>query len=82
MVASDYWTSNPGSRERVPGIGKLYPVLTPDEAARAIVHGIQRDRKLVVVPFLMRLTYLQHTLFPGLVQWLVTRTGYRRPLSS
>jgi short-subunit dehydrogenase len=82
VVTSDYWASNPGSRERVPGMGRLIPELTPDEAARAIVRGIERNRKLVVVPFLMRVTYLQHALFPGIVQWLMTRTGYRRPLSS
>jgi hypothetical protein len=63
-------------------MGRLIPELTPDDAARAIVRGIERNRKLVVVPFMMRMTYLQHALFPGIVQWLMTRTGYRRPLSS
>ncbi|MBA3259345.1 MAG: SDR family NAD(P)-dependent oxidoreductase [Gemmatimonadales bacterium] len=82
VVATEYWASNPGSRERVPGIGRLIPEVTPEEAARAIVRGVERNRKLVVVPLMMRLTYLQHALFPGIVQWLMTRTGYRRPLSA
>ena len=42
------------------------------------VRGIQREQKLVVVPFMMKLTYWQHALFPGIVQWLMTRTGYKR----
>ena len=79
VVESPYWGHNPGSRERVPRMGKLVPELTPEAAAVAIVRGIKREQKLVVVPFLMKLTYWQHALMPGVVQWLMTRTGYRRP---
>ena len=73
-----YWDHNPGSRERVPKMGRLVPELTP-RRRRAIVHGIEREQKLVVVPFMMKLTYWQHAVFPGVVQWLMTRTGYTRP---
>lgn len=79
VIQSDYWAHNPGSRERVPKMGKLIPELTAEAAANAIVRGIDREQKLVVVPFMMKLTYWQHALFPGVVQWLMTRTGYRRP---
>ena len=78
VVESDYWNHNPGSRERVPKMGTLVPALTTEAAARAIVRGIEREQKLVVVPFMMRVTYWQHAIFPGVVQWLMTRTGYRR----
>jgi uncharacterized protein len=78
VVQSPYWEHNAGSQERVPGMGKLIPPLTPEAAARAIVRGIEREQKLVVVPFMMKLTYWQHAVFPGVVQWLMTRTGYRR----
>lgn len=78
VVESDYWDHNPGSRERVPKMGTLVPTLTNEAAARAIVRGIERERKLVVVPLMMRLTYWQHAIFPGVVQWLMTRTGYRK----
>jgi short-subunit dehydrogenase len=79
VVRSSYWEHNPGSRERVPKMGRLVPDLTPEAAARAIVQGIERERKLVVAPFMMKLTYWQHAVFPGVVQWLMIRTGYRRP---
>jgi short-subunit dehydrogenase len=79
VVQSPYWEHNPGSRERVPKMGKLIPELTSQAAAKAIVRGIEREQKLVVIPFMMRLTYWQHAVFPGVVQWLMTRTGYTRP---
>jgi uncharacterized protein len=78
VIQSPYWEHNPGSRERVPKMGKLVPELTSEAAARAIVRGIEREQKLVVVPFMMKLTYWQHAVFPGVVQWLMTRTGYTR----
>ena len=79
VVRSPYWEHNPGSRERVPKMGRLVPELSPEAAAAALVRGIERERKLVVAPFMMKLTYWQHAVFPGVVQWLMTRTGYVRP---
>ena len=78
VVSSGYWAANPGSLERVPKMGKLIPELTPEEAAAAIVRGVERNRRLVVIPFMMRTVYWQHAVFPGVVQWLMTKTGYRR----
>ncbi len=77
-VESPYWQNNPGSRERLPKMGNLVPVLTTDQVGEAIVNGVQKNKKLVVVPFMMKLTYWQHAVFPGVVQWLMTKTGYRR----
>lgn len=78
VVTSDYWKNNPGSRERVPKMGKLVPEVTPEQAAEAIVDGVQRNKGHVVIPFMMKLTCWNHALFPWAVQWLMTRTGYRR----
>lgn len=81
VVRSEYWENNPGSRERVPKMGNLVPAVTAEAAARAIVRGIQREQKLVVIPFMMKLTYWQHAVFPGVVQSLMTRTGYKKRTS-
>ena len=78
VVTSDYWKNNPGSRERVPKMGKLVPEVTPEQAADAIVDGVERNKRHVVIPFMMRLTCWNHALFPWAVQWLMTKTGYRR----
>lgn len=77
-VDSPYWKNNPGSRERVPGIAKfLVPVLSEQQVARAIVSGIRKNKRFVVVPKMLKLVYLLHLFFPWLVQQLMTRTGYR-----
>lgn len=77
-VRSTYWSHNPGSHERIPRIGRLVPPLEPHQVGDAMVAAVRDNRKHVVIPFMMRLVCLQHALFPGLVQWLMTVTGYRR----
>lgn len=78
VVDSPYWKNNPGSRERVPKMGNLVPVLTTEQVGEAIVSGVKKNKKLVVIPFMMKSTYWQHAIFPGVVQWLMTKTGYKR----
>lgn len=78
VVSSPYWENNLGSRERVPKIAELIPEVTPEQAANAIVRGIERNKRLIAIPFMMKLIYWLHAVFPGVVQWLMTKTGYRR----
>ena len=78
VVDSPYWENNPGSRERVPKMGNLVPTVTTAQVGEAVVRGIKRNRKLIVIPFMMKMTYWQHAVFPWAVQWLMTVTGYRR----
>ncbi len=78
VVRSPYWEHNPGSRERVPKMGNLVPELTPEQVGDAIVKGVEHNKRLVVIPFMMKMTYWQHAVFPRVVQWLMTKTGYRR----
>lgn len=77
-IDSPYWEHNPGSRERVPKIACMIPNLTPEQVGRAIVKGVRRNKRLIVIPFMMKVIYLQHFFFPWVVQWLMTVTGYRR----
>jgi short-subunit dehydrogenase len=81
VVNSPYWEHNPGSRERVPKLAKLIPELSPEEVAQAIVRGVERNRRTIVIPFMMRLFCELHAVFPSLIQWLVTKTGYRHSAS-
>ncbi len=80
VVDSPYWENNPGSRERVPKMGNLVPVVSTDQVGAAIVKGIRKNKKLVVIPFMMKMTYWQHAVVPWAVQWLMTITGYRRSI--
>ncbi|AFJ03727.1 short-chain dehydrogenase/reductase SDR [Methylophaga frappieri] len=78
VVESEYWQHNPGSRERVPKIAKMIPNLTPEQVAKAIVKGIEKNKRRIVIPFMMKTVCWQHFMFPSVVQWLMTVTGYRR----
>jgi short-subunit dehydrogenase len=73
-----YWETNEESRERLPKIAKLIPVLTSERAAQALVKGVERNAREVVVPFMMKQVYIQHALAPRVVEWLMRTTGYRR----
>lgn len=77
-VDSPYWQTNAGSDERIPKIANLIPVLTNDQVGNAIVNGIRKEKKLIVIPFMMKIIYWQHALFPWAVKWLMTVTGYRK----
>ncbi len=76
-VETPYWAHNPGSRERIPKIGKMIPVLKPEEVGNAVVAGVRANKRLIVIPLMMKVIYVQHALFPWVVQWLMTATGYR-----
>jgi short-subunit dehydrogenase/ketosteroid isomerase-like protein len=79
VVETPYWEHNPGSRERIPGIGTfLLRTLTPEEVGEAVVSGIRRRKRLIVMPFMLRVIYTQHALLPWLVRWLIDVTGYRQ----
>jgi short-subunit dehydrogenase len=79
QVESPYWENNPGSRERIPRIGRLLlRTLRPEEVGEAVVAGIRANRRVVVIPFMLKIVYIQHYLFPWLVQWLMNVTGSRR----
>lgn len=77
-IDSPYWAHNPGSQQRIPKISDYIPALTPQQVGKAIVTGIRRNRGLVVIPFMMKVIYLQHFFFPWIVQWLMIMTGQRR----
>jgi len=78
MVKSPYWEHNPGSAEREPKMAVLIPKLTPEQVGAAVVCGVERNKELIVIPFMMKIVYLQHALFPGIFQWLMTKSGYKR----
>lgn len=78
-VSSPYFEHNAGTEERIPRIARLYRTLTPEEAADALVRGIERGSREVISPATMRLTVWLHRLWPRAVSALVVRTGARRP---
>ncbi len=78
QTSSDYWANNPGTWERRPRVADVLRVVSPEEVARAVVDGIEGNRREVVLPFLLRVFFAANGMAPRLVEWLVTRTGRRR----
>jgi len=77
-VSSTYFEHNPNSEERLPGITKWIRTLTPDEVAGAMVDGVEQDRRMIVIPLLLKLVFAFHGVAPGLVNLVMRRTGWRR----
>jgi short-subunit dehydrogenase len=77
-TSSDYFNTNRDSEERLPRVARLIPTLSPEQAAKAIVRCVEREKRLVVVPLTLRLFFAVHTLVPAPVEWLVKRTGWKR----
>lgn len=67
-VETPYWQNNPGSRENLPQTDpRLVPVLTSEQAAEAIVDGVEQKRRFVVKPGIFRALFVLNALFPRLV---------------
>jgi uncharacterized protein len=67
-VDTPYWEHNPGSLENMPKTDpRVMPVLTPGQAAEAIVAGAETGKPLVVRPAIYRMLFILNTLFPRLV---------------
>ena len=78
-VESPYWEHNPGSREHVPAVNPiLVPTLSVEDAARAIVDGTERRRRLVVKPAIFRALFLLNALAPRLVASQLRGASKRR----
>jgi short-subunit dehydrogenase len=78
-VETPYWEHNPGSRENMPQTDpRLVPVLTPEQAAEAIVSGVEMRKPLVVKPAIYRALFVLNALFPRLVARQLRRSVPKR----
>ena len=75
-VDTPYFTRNPGVLDRAPTLARLIPTLTADQAAAGIVQAVERNQREVVMPFMLRVFYAAHHLFPRLMERLVWGTGW------
>jgi uncharacterized protein len=79
FVDSPYLERNQGGGERIPRISKIFRTLTPEDVATAMVRGVERNRRTVIIPPLLAWVVWLHRLFPRPLEWLAIRTGWRRP---
>jgi len=75
-VETPYWQNNPGSRENLPQTDpRLVPVLTPEQAAEAIVNGVEQKKRFVVKPGIFRALFVLSALFPKIVARELSRSA-------
>lgn len=67
-VSSEYWSNNAGSEAHIPAAQKSIPMLSPEEAARAILSGIHHDRDFVTAPRMVKFVMAMNQWFPGLMR--------------
>jgi uncharacterized protein len=76
-VATPGFDHYPGVLERMPGVIRLVPVLTPDKAADAMIRGIEDHKREIVIPWTMRALLQVDRLLPRLTEWLINKTGWK-----
>jgi short-subunit dehydrogenase len=74
-VSSGYFDHNPGVMDRFPGLGRLLGTVTPEQVARAVVHAIARNRREVVLPFMLRVFFALNAVAPRLLEWAIVRSS-------
>lgn len=77
-VTSDYWQNNPGSEERLPTSQSLIPIITPEKAARAIVKGVQKNKRKIATPFMIFVMNGLIRYFPSVTRLIINKTGFRK----
>jgi NADP-dependent 3-hydroxy acid dehydrogenase YdfG len=76
-VSSAYFDHNPESRQYIPSLGRLIPVISPERCARVILGAVHRPRGTVIHPFMLRVFYWMAAVAPGPTRWMIGRTGRR-----
>lgn len=77
-VSSSYFENNPGTLDKMPGIERTIRTVTPEECAKVISRVIDRPRRQVVYPFMLRFYYWNHAVLPWVTRELMRRTGAQR----
>ena len=79
-VTSAYFDNNPGSEERIPGVGRWIPVMSPEQAGAIVASVVERPRDEVIRPWLLLGFRWAQLVAPWLVRWLISSTGVRHPM--
>ncbi len=77
-VSSRYFVNNPGAEDRIPGIARFIPTVSPERVAAEIVRVVERDLSERVFPWQLKAFDLCGRVFPGVTGYLTWRTGTRR----
>ena len=78
QVKSPYFEHNPGVTERFPTLGKLIPVVTPEDVARAVKTALKHESRIITLPWMVKALLICNQVLPRLVEWLVISSSYKR----
>lgn len=70
-VASAYFETNAVSRDVLPKLGRILPVLSPEDCATVLVEALDRPRAQIIRPRLLAAMERQAALMPGLTRWML-----------
>lgn len=78
-VDSDYFRTNVGTEEKIPGIAKTIRTMKPEECAKKIADLLARPRREAMWPGMLSVYHFAYALMPWLVRALLRWTGTRHP---
>lgn len=74
---SEYFTRNANTENRIPKVGRLIPEITSRQAALGIVRAIEREARIMFVPWQLYAFDLLARSFPRIAEHLAWRSGAR-----
>jgi len=75
-VNSSFWENNPGSEQRLPLAQKMIPKISTEQAASAVVKGVEKGRSDITAPFMVRVILFLNWLTPPITKMIMHATGY------
>lgn len=75
-VDSPYFDTNANTADRMPGLARLVPTITPEECARVIARVVRRPKDTTLHPANLRFTYGLFRVIPGVMRRLLRKSGY------
>ncbi|GIW23875.1 SDR family oxidoreductase [Meiothermus sp.] len=75
---SEYFRRNTDTERRIPRIGRLIPEVTSRQAALGIVRALERDARMMFVPWQLHAFDLLARWFPRIAEHLAWKTGAKR----
>ena len=70
-VASEYFETNGVSRDAIPKLGRILPLLSPEDCAKVIVATLRNPRTQTIRPRLLAAMERQVAILPGLSRWML-----------
>lgn len=64
LTNTNYFTTHPGTLDRLPSLARFIPILTPTQVAQTIIRAIQWNQPEVITPWQLRALVLIARFFP------------------